>query len=449
MKIFLSYSHEDKKIADKIVQSLKQAGHDIIFYSPKKSDNWFLKMDEAIKEVDAIIVLVSKNSLNSDFTNLETQNIALHKLSNSNINIFPVKLTDSPLPGYLSSLPYIDISNNVQEGIFTLVNLVSLAKESPTDILHAQPSTSGNKKPQEQHVTNLSKILKDGKLTLVCGAGISIDAGIPSWNNLLLRLLESMLKIMSKNDILSLKNVSPSEIQKRIGSSSLVIGKYLKTNLGNDFLPKLREAIYEDNPISCDIVDAIVELARPQRDGKPLDSIITFNYDTLIEENLDNFNIKYRSIYKEGIRNTANELPIYHVHGYLTRKEKITNDVEIVFSEDAYHTQFIEPYSWSNLIQLNKMSQNTCLLIGISLTDPNLRRLLDVSIRKDPEKKLNHYIIKKRPNLSGINSNVEDLIALLEERDANELGLNVIWVDDHPEIGPLLKDITNSDRYIH
>jgi hypothetical protein len=34
------------------------------------------------------------------------------------------------------------------------------------------------------------------------------------------------------------------------------------------------------------MIDAISDLARPQRDGKPLDSIITFNFDSLIEENL-------------------------------------------------------------------------------------------------------------------------------------------------------------------
>ena len=44
--------------------------------------------------------------------------------------------------------------------------------------------------------------------------------------------------------------------------------------------------------------------------------------------------------------------------------------MEVVFSEDAYHSQFMEPFSWSNLIQLNKLGQSTCLFVGLSLTDP-------------------------------------------------------------------------------
>jgi hypothetical protein len=58
---------------------------------------------------------------------------------------------------------------------------------------------------------------------------------------------------------------------------------------------------------------------------------------------------------------------------------------QIVFSEDSYHDQFVDPFSWSNLTQLNKFTQNTCLFIGLSMTDPNLRRLLDVAVRRDGE----------------------------------------------------------------
>lgn len=115
--------------------------------------------------------------------------------------------------------------------------------------------------------------------------------------------------------------------------------------------------------------------------------------------------------------------------------------MEVVFSEDAYHSQFIEPFSWSNLIQLNKLSQNTCLFIGLSLTDPNLRRLLDVAIRKNPEKSLNHYFIKKTPFDSKTGDKMDKLALLLEEQDANGLGLSMIWVDDYSEVPKILKKI--------
>ncbi len=145
------------------------------------------------------------------------------------------------------------------------------------------------------------------------------------------------------------------------------------------------------------------------------------------------------------MRDSPNELPVYHVHGYLPRKGRIKKDTDVVFSEDAYHSQFIDPFSWSNLTQLNKLSQNTCLFLGLSLTDPNLRRLLDVAHRKNPSRKLNHYIIKKAPSFSGKNDTIDDLALLLEEQDANELGLNVIWIETFDEIAPLIRRIAEKE----
>jgi len=210
-------------------------------------------------------------------------------------------------------------------------------------------------------------------------------------------------------------------------------------------MPELRDALYAENPTSCELIDVIVELARPQRDGKPLESIITFNFDGLIEEQLNKNNIRNKPIFSEGVRCRSNELLIYHVHGFLPRKGRIRKDAEIVFSEDAYHSQFIDPFSWSNLIQLNKLSQNTCLFIGLSLTDPNLRRLLDVANRKNPYGTLNHYIVKRVPNFSNNTDTLDQLAFLLEEQDANELGLNVIWVNEFSEVPKLIKNIIEAN----
>jgi hypothetical protein len=112
------------------------------------------------------------------------------------------------------------------------------------------------------------------------------------------------------------------------------------------------------------------------------------------------------------------------------------------FSEDAYHSQFIDPFNWSNLIQLNKLSQTTCMFIGISLTDPNMRRLLDVSWRKNAGKTKSHYIVKKRPK-SDEDLASKKIAEILEEQDANLLGLNVIWIDDYDHLSGILDSIAN------
>lgn len=437
MRIFISYSREDQQIADLIFRRLQKEGHHIFYdkLNIKDGDNWFTKINEGIKDFDAIVILISESSLNSKWALKEIESLMLNDLSKRDTRIIPIITDGSRPPGYLANYVWLDMSNDIQYGLAKLSDSLKGGKISK------QVKSSDYKTRNHSFILEISKSLKEGKLTLVCGAGISIGANIPSWNELLLRLLDSMISRISDSQPIVFKNIKPKDFQGRLGSSSLVMGKYLKSNLGKDFLPELREALYMQNPTTCDLIESIVELSRPQRDGKPLDSIITFNFDGLLEENLDKSNIKHKAIDQEGIRNNSTELPIYHVHGYLPRKGKITSNQDVVFSEDAYHTQFIDPFSWSNLIQLNKLSQNTCLFIGLSLTDPNLRRLLDVANRKDPTKNLNHYIIKKTPDVEDNSGKVDELLMFLEEQDANELGLNVLWVDEFNEMPTLLRKL--------
>ncbi|PCE65907.1 TIR domain-containing protein [Sediminicola luteus] len=440
MKVFISSSKNDRAMLQQLAQALTESGHKVFYenLNIKSGDNWFKKINEAIKDFEAVVIILSRETMNSKSAMMEMESIVLNDISKKSTRIIPVITDKSVLPSYLMNYGFIDMSRNLDYGI---EKLRALLAEGSQRIHHeGLPSKESNQRRNAIFSKRLKASLKSGELTLVCGAGVSIGADIPDWNALLLDLLETMIARIANDPSLSLTTKSSASYKSLLGSSSLVMGKYLKSNLGKDFLPELRDALYKNNPISCDLIDAIVEISRPQRDGKPLDSIITFNFDALIEENLAANNIKFKAIEKEGIRNLQDELPIYHVHGFLPRKGKIGSDKNIVFSEDSYHTQFIEPFSWSNLIQLNKLSQNTCLFIGLSLNDPNLRRLLDVANRKDPTNNLNHYIIKKIPSLDN-DATVDELLMFLEEQDANELGLNVLWVNEFDEIGDLIRDL--------
>jgi SIR2-like domain len=160
----------------------------------------------------------------------------------------------------------------------------------------------------------------------------------------------------------------------------------------------------------------------------------------MVEEALERDRVEHISIFREGQRHSSNEVPIYHVHGFLPRGGRIPDGSDLVFSEDSYHDQFLDAFSWTNLIQLTKMTQTTCLFIGLSATDPNLRRLLDVAWRKNPEKVPSHFIVKKLP-LSP-SPTLTELTVTLEEQDANELGLNMIWINDHDSLPEILRTIS-------
>lgn len=316
-------------------------------------------------------------------------------------------------------------------------------KKKPNNRLKADAKTQ-----KQNAAEKLRESLLNGKLTLFCGAGVSAEAGIPTWDQLLLRLLEPMLEKIAYKNNLQLDSGAAIEFQKRNRMSSLILGKYLKNNLGEDFIKEIQKALYSSNVQDRTLLDAIVNLSRPQRDGNPLDSIVTFNYDCLIEESLNDASIPNKAIYSEEIGYDLNELPIYHVHGYLPRNSPIPAGSELIFSEDAYHSHFIDPFSWANLIQLNKLTQNVCFFIGVSLTDPNMRRLLDVAWRKNPDKKIQHYIIKKVKRSTEGGDQLDAVSRLLREQDANALGLNVIWINHYNELPELISNIAGKSSFL-
>ena len=126
----------------------------------------------------------------------------------------------------------------------------------------------------------------------------------------------------------------------------------------------------------------------------------------------------------------------------------------LVFSEEGYHKLLSDSFSWSNIVQLNSLRESTCLLIGLSLTDPNLRRLLDTAAQKTRSSGPRHYVFLKRlagdslgfhEGDSALRSEVvQEVVSAhhnLLDKSYRDLGLNVVWVEQYEEIPHLLRRI--------
>ena len=95
-----------------------------------------------------------------------------------------------------------------------------------------------------------------------------------------------------------------------------------------------------------------------------IQSVLTYNFDDLLEREIKARGLSYRSIFEEVDLASPEELPIYHVHGFLpeNREEyQNINKATLVFSEEGYHHIYREAYHWSNLIQLNSLKETSCL----------------------------------------------------------------------------------------
>jgi hypothetical protein len=90
-------------------------------------------------------------------------------------------------------------------------------------------------------------------------------------------------------------------------------------------------------------------------------------------------------------------VPAYHVHGYVPfdPSEPCSDADGVVFTEDQYHAAAHAPHHWSNLVQLHCMTGTVGLMVGLSLSDRNMRRLLD-ALRATPLP-IRHYALLRRP----------------------------------------------------
>jgi SIR2-like domain len=203
----------------------------------------------------------------------------------------------------------------------------------------------------------------DDNLVLVLGAGVSIERGLLSWQKLLQELLLKTIQA-SSDDTAPQSRVLAGLFQEIFQPNALVSARYLQNSFRkqhpNDpiaFLQTVRDTLYRglDANKETALFTEIRKLCMAVGRQPNLKAIITYNYDDLLEEELKRRgnDLRFRSIYEPGVHPAADELPIYHPHGFLPRDGKLTESNRVVLSEDYYHEQYGDVYRWSNLVQID------------------------------------------------------------------------------------------------
>ena len=288
----------------------------------------------------------------------------------------------------------------------------------------------------------------ENKCSLFLGAGVSMDAGGPSWETLLRKIMRRFKKLGKQRDF--------DKVYEWCGMSPIILGRYAASNRKElqDVSEYLRRyVLYRGvNADKSELIKAICEaVAGPDKDERivasgKVDSIITYNYDDLVESSLENRGVNVARIYQKS-RNYRNELPIYHVHGLIPREINGIIPTPIL-GEKEYHQMYKESYHWSNVEQLHALDRNICFFIGLSMTDPNLRRLLDIS-RSGGDKDNRHYAFLQRKPLFSLDEIDKNTIHYNTiEFQLSDLGVHVIWYEQHNEVPEMIRKIISPMRYV-
>lgn len=323
---------------------------------------------------------------------------------------------------------------------------------------------------KNESVKKLSSEYECENLVLVLGAGVSMKYGLPDWYTLLQKLMISTIE-----EELNVSTVLSKLFTNIFQPSPLIAGRYLQDHFQNkniSFEESVRNSLYEGFDINnqSNLMKEIVNFCVATGTYPNLDSVITYNFDDILEQKLESIEVpvRYRPIYGIGMQ-PGKHLPIYHVHGYLPQNGKITKQNEITFGESIYHRQYTDVYSWNNIVQINKFRDKTCLFIGSSITDPNLRRLLDIAQKQSGKKEISHFTFKVKYKRDEIKNRLQNLLSenrdlldekiiadlnldetvnflieiieKFEETDMASLGVSTIWVKDWDDVPIILKEV--------
>lgn len=329
--------------------------------------------------------------------------------------------------------------------IDTFVEKLNKTAKINNDIINLEQDW---KAKRELIVTGARFSFREDKSTFFLGAGVSMDAGGPSWEELLRKILRRFKKMGRKGDF--------DKVYDWCGMSPIIMGRYAASNkkILNDVSEYLRRyVLYKGvNENESELIKVICEAVKGNNDDErvvlsgKVDSIITYNYDDLLETALEHQGVSVARIYLKG-RNHRNELPVYHVHGLIP---KVNNGIisTPILGEKEYHQIYKESYHWSNVEQLHALDRNTCFFIGMSMTDPNLRRLLDIS-QTGGDKDCKHYAFLQRKPMfheDEVEKNREHFDTI--EFQLSDLGVNVIWYEKHEEVPRLIRKIIAPMRLI-
>ncbi len=201
------------------------------------------------------------------------------------------------------------------------------------------------------------ELIRKEDVVLFVGAGMSMYAGYPSG--------VALSKIFYNN----LSNDQKSDIEFTEDLPKLTNDIYYLKGGNKNYLLQILKREFQKEPISTEIHQLLAKIPH-------FKTIITTNYDTLIESTNKNIEVIRRS--KDYPLADSKKQLLFKIHGDLTDTESIiltNSDYNNYFSSAQEDTVF-----W-NAVK-DKLASNHVLFIGYSMEDSNIQVMLDKIIKQ-------------------------------------------------------------------
>lgn len=229
----------------------------------------------------------------------------------------------------------------------------------------------------EKFVEHIRKLLSEGKMSVMVGAGFSKNANkkYPSWDELLFKMVKELYP----------ESISKKSQKKKWEDIQKVIKKVGYLEIVDEYQKKhgYRECV------DCYIEDFFIPLNGKKREldiHKKLiecrwNNVYTTNYDTLIEDANDEIDsaYKYLKVLTSEHLSTGPDRRIIKLHGSIREKEKRVQKEfgfdgckkhQYIISKEDYDTYSERHEPFMQLMRIALLQESFCL-IGFSASDPN------------------------------------------------------------------------------
>jgi|GEM_PF-1387904 len=346
----------------------------------------------------------------------------------------------------------------------------------------------GNSNINASDLRGLHTAWDRGSLVIFLGAGISIPYGLPSWRDLVLEMLFEQTEHTRKMGSLwpHYRRALAEWMTDYFDYNPLVLARMVErdaaqragTQGANGFLESLRLLLYEDMripaPTEYTALHAIGDLIKASTRNSGIQMAVTFNFDDLLEQELQGRGLQTVTI-ADGERQSRAGFPIVHPHGFVPRSGPIERR-NLVFNETDYHRLTEAVFHWGLAELVTCLRKSTVLFIGLSMSDPSLRRLLDAcrnsdipphwqiqkrhtvrdsemnAVRTEVERRAqNHAQHMRKTGLTSEDPELEASIhAALQQADSYDrevfqsMGVKTIWINEWTDLPAMIRAVRPS-----
>jgi len=295
-----------------------------------------------------------------------------------------------------------------------------------------------------------------GRLGFLVGAGLSVPIGLPGWAAFNEALLEHAIGRHAPGGANDARALSRAYLDLLQGQSLAAVD-LVRQRVGADFHVVLRGALYEREQLrKFQPTEVHYALSRLALDSQPAYPCLhTTNYDDLLELTLYNMVGKRPRAVHAGRRSSADGPRVVHLHGYFPFDEPGAAEEKrlaaaLVASDLDYHRLSNEHAAWTNRELMALLDSRSVLIVGMSLTDPNVRRLLAYlsEHKKAHDEAHDHFVIlQQRPLIGdGERRRAAEMLDEDEYKFWHGQGVKILRLSSWDGLNYLLRRIRFSDE---